>query len=314
MGRSKLIYLGLFLIWALGVFGALIYGPTGFPDRLIFFELRLPRVILANLAGISLAVSGAVLQVIFNNSLCDPYTLGVSSGAALGAVIGFGIGKAIGIGSGGLLGAVIGSILVTLVLVRFSKLFSDRPHFLLLAGVMLGFLGSSLVAIWTSFFDAQGIQSALGWMLGDLTRVGLLGAMTGLIMVLGLFGAVFANSKQLDLLLLGPERAKVLGLKFDQLFQSMILFSSLMVAVSVSLTGMIGFVGLLVPHFARKVFGSLHQRMLLGSAILGSILMIYADWLSRAILAPFEIPVGAVTALIGAPFFIGILIKTGSKN
>jgi iron complex transport system permease protein len=308
--RAYVLGLGL---WALAFILALRYGTVSDLDSRIVMELRLPRALLASAVGLGLAVSGATLQALFTNPLCEPYTLGISSGAALGAVLGATLGFNFVLG--GLLGsAFLGALVFAGVLYLISTRRGVNNLGLLLAGVMLGFLGSSLVALWMAVSDANGIQSAILWLMGDLSRARLHGAIVSLAMALVLSFTIWTSWRSLDALMMGEEGAASLGVAVPQARRHLILMSSLLIGLCVSGSGMIGFVGLVVPHFARRFAGSLHLKLLPLCAILGAATLTFADVLARVIAKPYELPVGVVTALIGAPLFLWIMIQRRSTS
>ncbi len=299
-------------IWAilfiLAVILSLAFGSTRALDWEWVLELRVPRTLLAFSVGAALSISGAVLQAFFKNPLCEPYTLGVSSGATLGAVIGSTLGLNslfYGLSPSALLGAAVFSGI--LLLASRSRQMSGPT--LLLVGVMLGFLGSSLVAVWMALGEPSGVQSALSWLLGDLSRAEGPNALLTLVIVLLILWRLMADHRSYDALLLGEEEANAIGVNIRKLRVTAVIYTSLLVSVAVSLSGMIGFIGLIVPQLVRANGSSLHKRVLPLSALAGGTLLIGADTIARSIVAPYELPVGVVTAIVGAPFFILLLVR-----
>lgn len=287
---------------------ALKIGAVDNLDSAFVIELRLPRILLAGAIGIGLSMAGATLQALFSNPLCEPYTLGISSGATLGAVLGISAGLQLHIA--GLAGsAFLGALLFTSILYGLSRWKGSQSLTLLLAGVMLGFFGSSLVALWIALSDANGIQNALFWLMGDLSRARFQGALSLLLLILALSFFIFKNARSLDALLLGEEEALALGIDAPKLRRHLILLTSLLIGACVSGGGMIGFVGLITPHVARKLVGSLHGALFPLAALWGATSLIAADALSRFLVRPIELPVGVVTALIGVPLFLWILLQ-----
>lgn len=285
---------------------SLKFGAVADADIDLIMQLRLPRIILAIAIGAGLAVAGAVLQAIFANPLCEPYTLGISSGSALGAVMGASWGLQWSV-AGMTLTSFLGAILFTGILYLIS-LRRDSGNFeILLSGVMLGFLGSSLVALWMAISDIRGIQGALFWLLGDLSRARIQGAVFCLLSVLFMVFVVWTRWRELDGLLMGEETARTLGIKVDSARRRLIFLTAFLIAVCVSSAGMIGFVGLVVPHFARQMVGSLHFRLIPLCAIWGATALTVSDVIARVLASPYELPVGVVTALIGAPLFLWIM-------
>ncbi len=310
MGKNKLfrIYLWMGCLWLLSVFVALQMGAVGNAGTELIAQIRLPRVILASGIGMGLAVAGAGLQALFSNALCEPYILGVSSGSALGAVMGVSLGiewMAAGLAGTAFLGALVFAGILYLISLRQNA----KGVTILLAGVMLGFLGSSLVAVWITLSDSNGLQGAMVWFFGDLSRARMRGAVITFLANAGFIFFIWRNWRELDALLLGEEGAASLGIDVKQVRRRMIILTSLIVGVCVSAGGVIGFVGLVVPHMVRKWVGSMHIHLIPLCMILGAALLTIADCLSRVIAQPYELPVGVVTALFGAPLFLWVMLK-----
>ncbi len=294
--------------WLVSAFLALYLGAVDDAGWELILQLRLPRLLLASAVGAGLAVAGTALQALFANPLCEPYTLGISSGSALGAVIGITLGiqsSAFGLSVPAFLGAMAFS--------AFLSVIAMRPGVgnltLLLAGVMLGFLGSSLVALWMATADPNGVQAAIFWLLGDLSRARHEGAAISLGAVLLLTIFLWSRWRSLDALLMGEEGAMSLGISVASVRRQLLFSSSILVGLCVSGAGMIGCVGLVVPHFARRWIGSLHRRLIPIAAIWGAVTLTAADAISRYALRPYELPVGVVTALAGAPLFLWAMLQ-----
>ncbi len=277
-------------------------------SRQIVQSLRLPRSVVATLMGVGLGASGAVLQGILRNPLADPYVLGISSGASLLAVIGL----VVGLDSFGFVTvpvlAFIGGIL-TGVLVGATGQKGGRiwPERLLLAGVGLSFLFSSLVMLIMSVSRDEGMRRAILWIFGDLSLSDWSLIPYGIVFIsVGLFISI-SRAKALNALMLGDEMAYSLG--FSPFRERFILFVSvgLMTAASVSLGGIVGFIGLLMPHMVRFFIGSDSRLLIPLSALTGGALLCIADTLGRTVVSPVEIPSGIITAIIGAPFFLYLL-------
>jgi iron complex transport system permease protein len=293
--------------WLLASVLALKYGAVPDAGFDLVLDLRFPRVLLATAVGAGLAVSGAVLQALFANPLCEPYTLGISSGAAVGAVIGAAAGmdwSVAGLAGSGFAGALVCTGALYAISLRVTGNFP-----LLLAGVMLGFLGSSLVALWMALADSNGFIAALSWLLGDLSRARAGGAAFVAVAIGGLLAVLWTRWRQLDAFLLGSEAALSLGVPVARARRRIILLTSLVVGICVSASGMIGFVGLVVPHFVRRFEGALHYRLIPLCAIWGAAALVGADALARVAARPYELPVGVVTALAGAPLFLWVMLR-----
>lgn len=282
----------------------------GMADTLIV-GVRLPRVALAALVGASLAGAGTLYQALFRNPLADPYILGVSSGAGLGAMIAFVLtAGATALRFGAVpLAAFLGATLTLALVVRLA---SRRGRLdatsLLLAGVALSYT----LAAATSFlmvYAREQMAAIIYWMMGGFASASWpYVAMIAPMFLLGI-ALPLLSTRELNLMLLGDERAGHLGLSVERFKLLMLGAASLLTAAAVAVAGSIGFVGLMVPHMVRIVLGPDHRRLLPASLLAGAIVMVLADLLARTILAPVEIPVGIVTALLGGPFFIWLLVR-----
>jgi iron complex transport system permease protein len=277
-------------------------------SREILLSIRAPRSIVALLMGVALGASGAVLQGILKNPLADPYILGISSGASLAAVLGI-MGGATFLGTFTIpvlafTGALITGVMVGIMGWKRGGLWPER---LLLAGVGLGFLFSAVLMLIMSISSDEGMRRAMLWIFGDLSMSEWSRIPYGLIFIsTGLSISLF-RAKALNALILGDEFAHSLG--FSPHRERFFLFISvgLLTAASVSLGGMIGFVGLLVPHIIRSFIGSDSRLLVPFSALGGGALLCIADLISRSVLAPTELPAGIVTAIIGSPYFLYLL-------
>jgi iron complex transport system permease protein len=277
-------------------------------DRTILFSLRLPRSVVAFLMGASLGVSGAVLQGFLRNPLADPYILGLSGGAALLATGSILLGStALGLLTIPLFaftGAILTGAVVGMLAYRRGGLLPER---LLLAGVGLGFLFSAVLMLMMSLSSNEGLRRAMQWIFGDLSMADWsLIPYVVVVMAVG-FGLTLWRTKALNALMLGDEIAYSLG--FTPFKERLILFISvcLMTASSVSLGGIVGFIGLLIPHIVRFFVGSDASVVIPMSALSGGAMLSVADTIGRTILAPMELPSGIVTAIIGAPYFLILL-------
>lgn len=307
------IYLLGLSAWILAFYFALKVGAVADAPIELITELRLPRVLLASLIGMGLSIAGAVLQVAFSNPLCEPYTLGISSGSALGAVVGITLGLEWMI-SGIAGSAFLGAIVFTGILFLVSKRTEKNQSILLLTGVMLSFVGTSLVALWLSLMDSNGISSALLWLFGDLSRARFKGTLVVMVGIISLSLWIWSHWRKLDALLMGEEGALALGVDVGHLRRRLVVLTSFLVGICVSAGGMIGFIGLIVPHFVRRLVGSLHFYFIPLCGIWGATLLTLADCVSRVAVRPYELPVGIITALVGAPAFLWILIKKPAFN
>lgn len=288
------------------------YNPQD-PAQLVLVELRLPRILLALLAGASLAFSGYLMQAMVNNSLADPYLLGTASGASLGAILCFSFLSTLTLGGVYLppLFALVGAMGTTLVVVALgTRRGQILPTQLLLGGVALGSLTTAIGGVLTFLADTpEKLRSVTFWAAGSFERAGwsvLPYPAVALAASLGLF--VFVQ-KDLNILLLGEERAQGLGVHVVRTRWLLLLTSSLLTGCVVALCGPIGFVGLMVPHLTRWLLGVTGKANLLFCALLGGNFLLICDLLSRVFYPPAGLPVGLITALFGVPFFVYLLRK-----
>ncbi|MCL4561411.1 MAG: iron ABC transporter permease [Chloroflexi bacterium] len=275
----------------------------------ILFELRLPRTILMALTGAALSGSGAAYQGLFRNPLADPYLIGVASGAGLGAVLAMMVRwpyTTLGLLSVPI-AAFLSGLLTIFIVYLLARVGSSVPTTqLILAGVAVGSFATAL----TSFLmlESQGeLQRALVWLLGGAAQSGW-GPVVGMFpYVAAGLGALLLSGYTLNVLQFGDEQAQQLGLPVEKVRLIIILAASLSSAAAVSFSGIIGFVGLVAPHIIRLIWGSDYRRLLPLSILGGAIMLLLADVLARWVLAPQELPVGIITALVGAPFFLWVL-------
>ncbi|TAL08994.1 MAG: iron ABC transporter permease [Nitrospirae bacterium] len=281
----------------------------------ILLQIRLPRVLLGLLVGGSLAVVGAALQALLRNPLADPYVLGISSGAALGAALAIllGIGTTVLAISALPLFAFVGGLIALAVVYRIAATHGCFPvHILLLAGVILNAIFSALIMFITSIMDPNRSFGTMAWLMGTLTAP-TYPAMAILTIYLAAGGLILVwQSRALNLLALGEESASSMGVEVDKVKKIVFFTAALLTGAVVSVSGMIGFVGLIIPHAVRMVIGADHRLLLPAAALAGGTFLIAADTVARTIMAPGEIPVGVVTALAGGPFFIALLMKRKS--
>jgi iron complex transport system permease protein len=281
---------------------------TGDPTTVaIVRALRLPRVVAAALIGAGLAMSGAALQGSLRNALAEPYLLGVSGGAAVGAVIAILAGDEASAFVP--LAAFAGSVLAVAVVVVVARAAGGRsdPRVLVLAGVIVGAFANAAIMVVLANAPPNTVRGALWWMMGSLADTEWHGVRwLALYVALG-GGALIALGRELDILALGEEGAAALGVNVDHAGMRIFLLASLLAAATVASAGLVGFVGLVVPHIVRAGGIRQHRSLLVGSALAGAALVIGADVIARAALPPAELPLGAVTALLGVPFFLARL-------
>ena len=290
-------------------------GPAGAASRdpaaIILMQVRLPRVLLAFMVGGCLAAVGVGLQALLRNPLADPYVLGISSGAALGAAMALllGIGTTVFAVSALPLCAFAGGLISILLVYRVAVSYGHLPvHTLLLAGVILNAIFSALIMFITSIAEPNRSFGIMSWLMGTLMAPDYpaLAALAVYLLVGGLI--LFRQAGALNLLTLGEESARALGVEVERIKKTVFLSSALLTGAVVSVSGLIGFVGMVIPHAMRLLVGADHRLLLPASALAGGMFLTLADALARTLLAPGEIPVGVVTALAGGPVFIYLLM------
>lgn len=315
IGSSNISMLDTISIIANKTFGITLRDGVLPKDVSIIWKIRLPRVLLAFLVGGCLATSGAVVQSILKNQLASPYTLGVSSGASLGAglVIITGITIPV-IGSFTLpfVGFIFGLFTVYLVILFSSKIDKTMSNnTIILAGMVFSLFVNALLTTLTAMFSEDLKRIAL-WQMGSFAMKGW--TYVGLIIPFCLVGMIgtLMYTKEMDILTFGEEQAQSVGVDTSKVKTKLFIFSAVLTGGAVSLSGTIGFVDLIAPHVVRKIFGSNHKYVIPMSFVFGGCLMVVTDLIARSIFAPTELPVGAVTALIGAPFFAYVYFKKAS--
>ena len=281
----------------------------------IITDIRLPRLIYSVLTGIGLSLVGLLMQTVTRNALADPYVLGVSSGASTGAVFAIIMGGLPFLGQYNtpIFAALGAALSIILVLLCVGK--SNSPVKLILIGMgMTGvFSALTMMIIYGAKHEAQ-VRSAMFWLLGSFAGIqwGDL-PLTAIIVTLFML-YIYMFNQDLDVLLLGNHEAAQMGLSVKQLQLSIVVISSIVIATLVSKVGVVGFIGLIIPHLARIIGGPKHKHTLIFSALIGSIVMIWSDVLSRALYSPEEIPIGVLTSLLGAPLFIWIIMNRYKHN
>ena len=271
--------------------------------------LRLPRVLLAALVGAGLGMSGAALQGALRNPLAEPYLLGVSGGAAVGAVLATALGMTTPLQL--VAGAFAGAALAVAVVLQVARSVGRRadPRILLMAGVVVGAFANAAIMIALATARPDVVRGALWWMMGSVAdaRWSSVAVMGTTVLVAG--GLLALWGRQIDVLALGEEPAAGLGVDVDRAARRIYLTATLLAAATVSAAGLIGFVGLVVPHVARAAGLRAHRVVVLGAGLAGASLVVAADLAARTVRAPAELPLGAVTALVGVPFFLWRLRK-----
>jgi iron complex transport system permease protein len=286
------------------------------PDRAILFTARMPRVLMGAVVGAILAAVGAALQALVRNPLAEGGTLGISSGAAFGAIVAlvltyrFGGGPAV-VPIAGFAAALVS----TLAVYRLGQMHGRiEPFSLLLVGVIFNTFWSALILLINSVVNLYQTRSIMFWLVGSLEaptyyEVAAVGALG----VAGFLWLVW-HARDMNLISLGEDSASDLGVEVDAVRRAIFIATSLMIGAAVSVSGMIGFVGLIVPHILRLAFGADHRLLLPASFLAGAAFLVAADLVARVLIAPAELPVGVITALCGGPFFIYLLRREGHRG
>ncbi|MFG6147760.1 FecCD family ABC transporter permease [Halobacillus sp. B23F22_1] len=278
----------------------------------IIGDVRLPRVLLAGLVGASLAISGAAFQGLLQNPLADPYTLGVSSGASVGAVLVLFLGLSFPIFSMVTLPvmSILTAVLALLFVITFARMLDHTLSIetLILTGIVMGSFLGSLISLMIALTGDE-LRQIVGWLLGSVAMRGW--NYVSLLIPFFVIGSLLLliQGQELNAMSLGEERAKQLGVPTEKRKAVILLAASILTGAAVAVSGTIGFVGLVVPHICRKIFGVDHRHLLPLSLINGATFLILADLVSRTIIAPVELPIGVITSLIGAPIFAVILYQ-----
>ncbi len=287
---------------------------TPLQDQAVW-QFRLPRALLAGLAGAGLALAGALMQVTVRNPLAEPYILGVSSGASVGAVLVIVLGSAtlggLSLNVAAFIGAVVACACVAVMARKDGAL---SPTRMILAGVALGTLFSAITSYLTISTDAQNVVSVLFFLLGSVSAA-TMPSLLGPAIALGIaFVVAMFLSRSLNALMTGDESAISLGVNPSRLRALMLVMASLLTGSVVAVAGGIGFVGLVIPHISRIVVGSDHRRMLPVTVLGGAVFLMMADLLARTVAMPTEIPLGILTAFVGAPFFLWLMRRSGAEQ
>ena len=321
--RKKIILLFILLtLLTVGILASLLLGPvrTTFKDLWnflihndqtysVYFQLRLPRALLALLVGASLSLSGAVLQGYFQNPMAGPFVVGVSSGASLGAVLAIFLGLNMyffGLSIQSLFAFVSGFALVFFVYLLSQRKGVFKVETLLLTGIAAGAMASAFTSFFI-FLRSESFEQAVFWLLGSFHLAEWRHVTSVLPYFLVCSIVVQWLAKDMNLLVLGNDTAQSLGCAVNRIRKVFLVVATFLAASSVAVSGIIGFVGLIVPHWVRILIGPDHKYLFFFSALTGGIFLVFSDLLARTILFPTEIPIGIITAAVGAPFFIYLL-------
>jgi len=288
-------------------------SPLSSIEEKIIYQIRLPRVLLTAMVGMSLSVSGVVFQALLRNPLAEPFILGISGGAAVGALVATWIGLSF-IPLGTSVAAFLGAGLIVAIVFSISgtkgMLYSNT---ILLTGVIVNAFFAAIIMTILSLVPDERIHRMLFWLYGDLSSVRYREVIAISPFVMAGVVLIYIKARDMNVMVTGEDVAIQLGIHVEATKRFLYLFSSLITGAAVSASGIIGFVGLIVPHLMRMMIGSDHRFLIPLSCLFGASFLIIADTLARTIIAPTELPVGVVTAAIGAPFFIILLKKRGTQ-
>jgi len=300
-----LLFLAIFVAALLGS-EKLSFFDLNEQQRAILFDIRLPRILLGASVGASLALAGASLQALLRNPLAEPYLLGVSNGAALGTMLAFVFFANLEFARP--IFAFAGASLATFAVYQMAKSRAGmNVERLVLSGVIVTTFLSSIIVLLTSLLDAAKLRSFTFWLLGDLSQSTRNGFYLSFAAVLIGLAILISQSRALNLMMIGERDAFDFGVEIERVRLLVFATSSLLVGTAVAASGSVGYVGLIVPHLVRLAIGSDNRFVIPFSAIVGAIFVVFADTLARTLIAPRELPVGAITALVGAPLFIYLL-------
>lgn len=308
-------------ISVLGVYKAVLY--QFFPDMIessgyintIIWQLRLPRIVMGILAGTALGVSGAVMQVLLRNPLANPYMLGIASSAAFGASIAIVFNVGVFTGVYLIIGnAFLFSLLTSGIIIILSTKQGSAPETILLTGIALLFFFQAMTTIVQHFGDAESVKGVLFWSIGDLGKVNW--EKIRIVAPIVIIGTILLIRKSwaLNVLNAGDESAKSLGINVVGLRIHAMLLCSISVAAVVSFTGTIGFIGLVAPHIVRMIIGSDNRILVPASGLVGALLLVLSDTVARTVFSPVILPVGAMTAFLGVPLFVYLIIRKKGEN
>ena len=328
MTKNNVILLALILLLILSIMIAITFGPAEITPLqlmtclvgscqspvvdLVLWQVRIPRVLVALVAGMGLAIAGAILQNTTRNPLADPYLFGIVSGAGLGATIA-NITLADHLTLALPLAAFLGALFSVIIVIFVAKIL-QRMEQLLLAGIAVSFMLGASTQFILYFGEPFASNRVIFWLMGSLARVEMSNFYLIGSVLLITFLAIIALHRQIDALLLGDESATSLGVNVDRLRLFMLALCAALTATIVAYCGGIGFVGLMIPHIARQLIGVTTLKLIMGSAVIGGCFLIWVDVLARSALPHAEIPVGIITSALGSLFFLYIMIKTRLNN
>ncbi len=309
MGAARVGFVDSFYAILAGIFPNHFTSP--WLPEVIVWEFRLPRIAMSMLAGGGLGMAGAVMQGVLRNPLASPFTLGIASAAGFGAALAIIAGAGIW-GTGSYLivvNAFIFALLAVVLVYNLAVLKSFTPETMVLSGIAIMYLFSSLTSILQYTGASEDVQAVVMWLLGSLSAASWARVRIMATVLFISFPFLLKAAPDFNAMAAGDETASSLGINVKRVRTAGMVFAALITASIVCFTGTIGFVGLVAPHIARMILGGDHKYLLPGSALLGALLLLMADTIARTILAPVEIPVGIMTSFVGVPFFVYLLIR-----
>jgi iron complex transport system permease protein len=279
----------------------------------VVLQLRLPRILGAIICGASLAICGAAMQSMMKNPLADPYTMGISSGAGFGAALAIIFGFEIVAGTGIVLNAFIFAIVPAFVILFLSRIRKATPTMMILCGISLMYVFNAMTQLFMLVSSPDDLSSVYTWMVGSLSSVDWTDLVV--ITIVTVFGSVYVQymANQLNLMCIGDDSAKTLGVNVDRQRLVILMVITLVAASVVSFTGIIGFIGLMAPHIVRTLMGADNRFLIPGSAVFGAVLLLLSDIIARTIVAPTMLPVGVVTACLGGPLFMYLILRNSKE-
>ncbi len=286
------------------------------PDKTvahIVLDLRLPRILGAIVCGFALAVCGTVMQSMMKNPLADPYTMGISSGAGFGAALAIILGVELISGGGIIINAFVFAIIPAMVILFLSRFRRATPTMMILCGISLMYLFNAMTQLFMLVADPEDLATVYKWTVGTLDSIDM-GELV-LVLIVAVAGSLYVQymANRLNVMGIGDDSAKTLGVDVDRQRLIMLLVITLVAASVVSFTGVIGFVGLVSPHIARLVIGADNRYLIPAAGIFGSVLLLASDMVARTIAAPTILPVGVITACIGGPLFMYLILRSSKE-
>ena len=279
-------------------------------NEIVVWNLRLPRILMGTIAGVGLAVAGAAMQGILKNPLASPFTIGISAGAGFGAAVAILLGAGVATGKYLIIGnAFIFSLIPTFVILLLTKYRRATPETMILAGIAIMYVFSAMTTLLMYFSESDAVREAYFWTVGSLGRAKWEYILPSVIIVAACLIPILWKSWDLNVMSGGDESAKSLGINVEKNRLLVMVFASLMTAGVISFTGTIGFIGLVAPHICRIAVGGDNKFLLPASGLLGAVILLVADTLARTVMAPVVLPVGVVTAFMGGPLFLYLIMR-----